>query len=92
MKRTAQLGYSNLHGDVYYGKSNRERKALTMVAILQDYMGNKLESSTILDVDKLIPTLMGAIEKRLDFDRGMIMLSNKEKTRLIYTSIELVII
>ena len=40
--------------------------------------------STILDIDKLIRTVISVMEKRLDFDRGMLMIANQEKTRLIY--------
>ena len=40
----------------------------------------------ILDIDKLINTVMTVIEKRLDFDRGMIMLTNESKTRLVYSA------
>jgi PAS domain S-box-containing protein len=43
-------------------------------------------TSTILDTDKLIRTVISAMERRLDFDRGMIMLANKENTRLLYTA------
>lgn len=50
MKRAAQLGYSKLHSDVYYGKSNREKKAQTIVSILNDYLGVKLQTAKILDV------------------------------------------
>lgn len=42
-------------------------------------------TSTILDIDALIKTVVGVMEKRLDFDRGMIMLANKTKTRLVYS-------
>ena len=42
-------------------------------------------TSMILDSEKLLKLIMKAMENRLDFDRGMIMLSNQEKTRLIYT-------
>jgi PAS domain S-box-containing protein len=42
-------------------------------------------TSTILDIDHLIDAVMGIIEKRLHFDRGMIMLANAEKTSLRYT-------
>jgi len=42
-------------------------------------------TSVILDVDKLITFIIEALEKRLDFDRGMIMLANRDKTRLVYT-------
>lgn len=41
-------------------------------------------TSKILDISVLIKTVVKAIEKRLDFDRGMIMLANQDKTRLIY--------
>lgn len=40
--------------------------------------------STILDTDRLISTVMSLMQTRLDFNRGMIMLANKEKTRLYY--------
>jgi len=43
-------------------------------------------TSIILDSKKLFKLVMEAMEKRLDYDRGMIMLANKEKTRLIYTA------
>ena len=42
-------------------------------------------TSTILDTDKLLKTITSVMEKRLDFDRGMIMLANKEKNHLVYT-------
>ncbi|MFC1883365.1 ATP-binding protein [Thermodesulfobacteriota bacterium] len=43
-------------------------------------------TSTILDTDKLLKTITNVMEKRLDFNRGIIMLANKERTRLIYTA------
>ena len=43
-------------------------------------------TSTILDIDKLMNTVASIMERRLDFDRGMIMLVNEEKTRLVYTA------
>jgi len=42
-------------------------------------------TSMILDINKLLAFIMEALEKRLDFDRGMIMLANRERTRLVYT-------
>ncbi len=39
----------------------------------------------ILEVDKLLSFIMESLQKRLDFDRGMIMLANKQKDRLVYT-------
>jgi len=41
-------------------------------------------SSMILDIDKLLKFVMESLEKRLDFDRGMIMLANKQKDSLVY--------
>ncbi len=43
-------------------------------------------TSTVLDRGKFLNLVMEAMENRLDFDRGMIMLSNEENTRLIYTA------
>ena len=41
-------------------------------------------TSEVLDIDEVVKKVIGVMEKRLDFDRGMIMLANKEKTRLIF--------
>jgi PAS domain S-box-containing protein len=43
-------------------------------------------SSTILDTENLVVAVTSAMQKHLDFDRGMIMLANQEETRLVYTS------
>ncbi len=40
--------------------------------------------SRILDIDELARTVVGVMEKHLDFDRGLIMLANEERTRLLY--------
>ena len=42
-------------------------------------------TSSILDIKQLLTFIVEALEKRLDFDRGMIMLANRERTRLVYT-------
>ena len=42
-------------------------------------------ASMILDVDKLLVSIMKSLGKGLDFDRGMIMLANKQKDCLVYT-------
>jgi PAS domain S-box-containing protein len=42
--------------------------------------------SSILDVDKLITFVIETLQKRLNFDRGTIMLANHEKTMLIYVN------
>ena len=41
-------------------------------------------TANILDIDKLLVTVVGVMEKRLDFDRGMIMLIDKNKDVLRY--------
>ncbi|MCK4985097.1 MAG: response regulator, partial [Desulfobacterales bacterium] len=43
-------------------------------------------TSSIIDIDKLIKTVVRIMEMHIDFDRGMIMLANKEKTHLYYTA------
>jgi PAS domain S-box-containing protein len=43
-------------------------------------------TSSILDVDKLINTVVNIMEIHMDFDRGLIMLADKNKTRLFYTA------
>jgi PAS domain S-box-containing protein/putative nucleotidyltransferase with HDIG domain len=42
-------------------------------------------TSMILDIDSLLKFVVETLEKRLDFDRGMIMLANKERNLLVYT-------
>jgi PAS domain S-box-containing protein len=41
-------------------------------------------TSMLLDIQKLLRSIMDTMEERLDFDRGGIWLANKEKTRLCY--------
>jgi len=41
-------------------------------------------TSMILDIDELLKFVIETLEKRLDFERGMIMLANKERTLLQY--------
>ena len=45
-----------------------------------------LAASTNVDIEPLIKTITSAMATRLDFDRGVIMLANKDKSRLIYIS------
>lgn len=40
--------------------------------------------SNVMDIDKLLGHIMDTLQRRLNFDRGAIMLSNPDKTRLIY--------
>ena len=41
-------------------------------------------TSNIFDINQLLRTVAGVMEKRLDFDRGMIMLTDKKETHLRY--------
>jgi PAS domain S-box-containing protein len=41
-------------------------------------------TSNILNIDRLLQTVANVLEKRLDFDRAMIMLVNRDKTELQY--------
>jgi len=41
-------------------------------------------TSRLLDIQELLKSVMEAMEKRLDFDRGGIWLANSERTRLVY--------
>ncbi|HPL62206.1 MAG TPA: PAS domain S-box protein [Syntrophales bacterium] len=41
-------------------------------------------TSMILEIEELLSKIMEVLNNRLDFDRGMVLLANKEKTRLVY--------
>lgn len=43
-------------------------------------------TSSIINVDQLINTVVNIMRAHIGFDRGMIMLANSDKTRLIYTA------
>ncbi len=43
-------------------------------------------TSTILNAEDLLRAVVDIMEMRMDFDRGMIMLANKDKTSLHYTA------
>ncbi|MDI9570251.1 MAG: PAS domain S-box protein [Pseudomonadota bacterium] len=40
--------------------------------------------ASILDTDRLLELTLAKIEKRMDFNRGLIMLTDRERTRLVY--------
>jgi PAS domain S-box-containing protein/putative nucleotidyltransferase with HDIG domain len=52
-------------------------------ALLVQEIGQAI--SRILDVETLLSYVMDILSKRLDFDRGMIMLADRERNRLFYT-------
>ncbi len=43
-------------------------------------------TSAVQDIDGLVKTMANVMEQCLDFDRGMIMLANEEKSRLVYSA------
>ena len=43
-------------------------------------------TSELLDVNQLAQVVMGHIQKQLDFDRGIIMLTDKDRKRLVFTA------
>jgi PAS domain S-box-containing protein/putative nucleotidyltransferase with HDIG domain len=51
-------------------------------ALLVQEIGQK--SSAMPKVDELLKYIIESLVKRLDFDRGIIMLANKQKDRLVY--------
>ncbi|HSO60289.1 MAG TPA: hypothetical protein VLR50_04540, partial [Desulfobacterales bacterium] len=53
-------------------------------ALLIQEMGQA--TSTILEIDNLVAAVLGIVEKRMDFDRGMIMLADKERSTLKYVA------
>lgn len=53
-------------------------------ALLVQEIGQAVTS--ILDIDKLLEFVMETLKKRLNFDRGMIMLADPDKRRLAYVS------
>lgn len=60
---------------------NETNRRYNEVLLIQE-IGQTL--SMILDIDDSLRVIMEAMEKRLDFDRGMIMLADKEKIQLNY--------
>ncbi|MCE5265048.1 MAG: PAS domain S-box protein [Deltaproteobacteria bacterium] len=53
-------------------------------ALLVQEIGQAVTS--ILDIDKLLKFVMETLHKRLEFDRGMIMLASPDRARLVYVS------
>ena len=43
-------------------------------------------TSSIINVDQLINTVTSIMKEHIDFDRGLIMLANSDKSRLIYSA------
>lgn len=60
---------------------NETNRRYNEVLLIQE-IGQTL--SMILDIDVSLRAIMEAMSKRLDFDRGMILLADKDKTKLNY--------
>ncbi len=67
----------NAAKDLLFEMDIRYRNALLVKEIGQ-------ATSTTMDIGELVNTVVNAMENRLDFDRGMIILANKNETRLVY--------
>ena len=71
-------------------ESQREASRLLLDQIDMRYNDAQLikeigqTTSMLLDIDSLSESVIQAMEKRLDFDRGGVWLANKRKTQLIY--------
>ncbi len=53
-------------------------------ALLVQEIGQAI--SRIMDPESLVRSVTKAMDRRLDYDRGMIMLANEDKSRLVYAS------
>ena len=69
--------HSDLAGDLLEEVNARYNNAMLVQEIGQAF-------SSILDFDRLLQFTVEAMEKRLDFNRGMIMLASGDRTRLVY--------
>jgi PAS domain S-box-containing protein len=65
--------------DLLFEMDIRYRNALLIKEIGQ-------ATSTVMDINKLVNTVAKVMKRRLDFDRGMIMLANKTETRLVFSA------
>jgi PAS domain S-box-containing protein len=70
-----------MQGDTAKGHLDEINKRYNEALLVQE-IGKA--ASTNLDVKELIHAVLGLMEKRLEYDRGMVMLANEEKTRLQY--------
>jgi HD-GYP domain-containing protein (c-di-GMP phosphodiesterase class II) len=53
-------------------------------ALLTNEIGQAISKQT--DVDAILRNVFHVLQKRLDYDRGMILLADKEKTRLVFSA------
>ena len=78
LKTTAET-QGNLAKDLLDEMSIRHNNAVLIQDIGQ-------VTSSFLDIDDLIKSVMKSMETHMDFDRGMVMLANEEKTALNFKS------
>lgn len=53
-------------------------------ALMTNEIGQAISKQT--DIDSILGNVTNVLEKRLDYDRGMILLTDRDKTRLVYRS------
>jgi PAS domain S-box-containing protein len=73
------LAQGDVAKDLLYEINTRHNNSLLVQEI-----GRAL--SKALDINEIVRTVVNIMVKRTDFDRGLIMLANKEKTRLVYSA------
>jgi len=75
--KTSFENHGDMAGDLLKEIDTRYNNAMLVQEIGQ-------ASSHILNIDKLLQLTLEVIEKRLDFDRGLIMLTDQNRTNLTY--------
>ena len=70
-----QLGFSQQHRDAMYNRKDREKKALTMIAVLKDFYSGNIENLTVLDIGSSTGIIASVLSKNfgkvvgIDIDR-----------------------
>lgn len=73
-----QIEHQSTVAEQLMAESNRRYSDAELVQELGQAISN------VLDSDELLRTVMSTLNKYLEYDRGMILLANTDKTRLIY--------
>jgi HD-GYP domain-containing protein (c-di-GMP phosphodiesterase class II) len=53
-------------------------------AISNQIILKKIDGSSDINIDKILIDVVNILKKRLDFDRGLILLANQEKSKLVF--------
>lgn len=92
-RRDYQYGFSTAHPGAMYNSHSRERKAKTMVTVLQDYFSVDLKSLTLLDVGTSTGIIVNYLSRyfgkvvAIDIDRPAVMYAGKNfsKKNLVFS-------